>query len=70
MTEVKELKKQLNEMQEQLDEIQEKLEKMSDKKTFRERPMNMWEFLSRIEWYQVVVGMVLISTFIEYIVKA
>lgn len=63
MSEDKEILKKLNDIQNKLEKIELEIYDIKDRKKLRERPLNFWEFLLEVEWFEVC-GVLLFISFI------
>ncbi|CEO26406.1 hypothetical protein [Paraclostridium sordellii] len=63
MNDNKDIVNQLNDIQQKLDIIQNQLETIEEGKKLREKPLNFWEFLLKVEWFQIA-GIILVIYFI------
>ena len=63
MSEDKEILNKLNDIQNKLETIELEIDEIKDKKKHRERPLNFWEFLLEVEWFQIC-GFILVILFV------
>lgn len=63
MSEDKEILNKLNDIQNKLETIELEIDEIKDKEKHRERPLNFWEFLLEVEWFQIC-GFILVILFV------